>query len=263
MKCDDVNSWQDSQLDDLVQAAKNSVTVFFIPGNRADWNTAIAEGKAVYKSLTECCPAQPIAFVIWSWPADKINGILRDFRVKAWRTDCEGAYLAWLLARLDALGCDSGCKISLVGYSFGARIAIGALHMWNGGYLAGTRLPEGDIARETRVRSVWVAAAEHNYWLQPGSFHGQAYDRIDYAMNLYNACDQALKRYRIVEKRGRPQALGYTGLAGRACFEDGAERIREYNACCHVGKSHELYNYLYDTKLADLLTRYALWQEVD
>lgn len=262
-QCLDEQGWEESSLEGLIQSSRKTLTVIYIPGNRADWNTAIQEGKAVRNALAQCCPPEPITFVIWSWPSDQIRGQIRDFRVKAARTNCDGVYLAWFLARLEEQNTGSESTISLIGYSYGARIAIGGLHVWNGGGLAGTRLADGDVETDTRVRAVFIAAAEHNYWLQPGSMHGLAYDRIDYAVSLYNSCDRALQRYRLVQRHARPQALGYTGLVGRSCFADGAERFHEYDACCHVGKSHEMAYYLFDAALVDKLARYALWDTPD
>lgn len=262
-QCLGEEGWEEASLDALLQASRNTMTVIYIPGNRTDWDTAIQEGKAVRQSLAQCGPPQAVTFVIWSWPADQIRGQIRDFRVKAARTNCDGVYLAWFLARLEEGHPNSDSPVSLIGYSFGARIAIGGLHVWSGGKLAGVRLADSDVETDAKVRAVFIAAAEHNYWLQPGSMHGLAYDRIDYALSLYNSCDRALKRYRIVQRHGRPQALGYTGLVGRSCFADAAERFHEYNACCHVGKSHEIANYLFDITLAEKLARYALWNAPD
>jgi hypothetical protein len=262
-QCQGESGWEDSNLEALFEASKDTITVIHIPGNRADWDTAIQEGKAVRDTLAQACPPQPITFVIWSWPADQIKGQIRDFRAKANRANCDGVYLAWFLARLEKMQANGETKVSLIGYSYGARIALGGLHVWSGGGLVGVRLPDSDIASDTTVRVVLVAAAEHNYWLQPDCLHGLAYGRIDYALNLHNSCDQVLKRYRIVERCGRPQALGYTGLVGRSCFEDNAERFHEYDVCCAVGKSHDIAYYLFDDAIADKLTRYALWNEVD
>ena len=73
-----------------------------------------------------------LRFVIWSWPSDKIKGPLNDIRTKAWRTDTDGYYLGWFLQRMHPQS-----DIGLIGFSYGARIVSGALHVLAGGELDG------------------------------------------------------------------------------------------------------------------------------
>ena len=85
-----------------------------------------------------------IRFVIFSWPSSKVSGgLLNDVRVKAARTGPAGCQLAWLIDQMPA-----ETPLSLVGFSFGARIITGGLHVLAGGSLGGSM--QSDRARASR-----------------------------------------------------------------------------------------------------------------
>ena len=85
------------------------------------------------------------------------------------------------------------------------------------------------------VRVALLAAALHNYWLQPGACHEFALSQMDRLLIQYNSCDPVLKRYRCIEKRARPAALGYTGMYVDESLDTW---IDQRDVCCIVGKSH-------------------------
>ena len=91
--------------------------------------------------------ATPIRFVIWSWPSAQVRGQLRDVRTKANRTELAGYCLAWVLTHLPETQ-----QVSLLGYSFGARIATGAMHLVGGGELVRTHAAAtpGHVAKYAR-----------------------------------------------------------------------------------------------------------------
>ena len=99
-------------------------------------------------------------------------------------------------------------RVSLLAYSYGARIATGALHLLEGGQLSGRALASPD-GRAFHVRLVMLAAALHNYWLRPGGYHDMAVSHIDYLLNLYNCCDPVLKRYPLLYKGSRAGCFGF------------------------------------------------------
>jgi hypothetical protein len=169
----------------------------------------------------------------------------------------DGVYLGWCL-----WGLNRETPVSLVGYSYGARVITGALHMLGGGALAGQRLPSHEPPRRP-YQVVLMAAALHNYWLSPGSLHGRAADPTGRLLVLYNSCDPVLKRYRVVDKRTRPQALGYTGLCNAAAFRSDGRQVEQRNVCCIVGKSHGLERYLCSPQLMEHVRRCGLWPPIE
>jgi len=195
----------------------------------------------VYRRVVSQSDAKlPVNFIIWSWPSTRVKGPLNDVRSKAARTETESYYLGWTLDKMVR-----GQKTSLLGYSFGSRIILGALNLSNGGKAMGRSLStvttkSGEAISPIKSRVALLASATHNYWLTPGRHHGLAYESIDKLLLLNNSKDRALKVYRFVEKHGSPKALGYTGLASRQALSDAGVRIRQLDVSNVVGHSHDI-----------------------
>jgi hypothetical protein len=225
-------------------------TDFWIHGNRTDAGQAQEEGLSVYQQLTACAPSdRPIRFVIYSWQATPIRGIREDAREKAVRTNSEGYYLAWLINAMD-----HRVPVNVMGYSFGARIATGALHLLGGGTLCGRSLPK-PIEPRAPVNTVLIAGAVNNDWLAVGHTHGMALATVDRMLALNNYCDRALKHYPAVDPCGRPQALGYTGAVGG--LGENGKKLRQMNMCCAVGKEHYWGNYFYNASIVAMIRPYV------
>ncbi|MEO8495248.1 MAG: hypothetical protein ABI614_09270 [Planctomycetota bacterium] len=226
--------WLEASLDEFLASSDPAQpTMIYVHGNRVDWSESIKRGWHVRNSVLGGSQVEPIRFVIWTWPSDQIHGQIRDVRAKAARTNGEGYYLAWLISQLDP-----ATPVSIVGYSFGARVATGAVHLLGGGELAGRSLPPG---QPPRVRVALLAAAVHNYWLQPGGCHDSALSQMDRLLIQYNSRDFYLKRYGCIEKHAHPNALGYTGMC---VDQSGGVRIDQWDVCGIVGKSHAQIDYM-------------------
>ena len=68
-----------------------------------------------------------------------------------------------------------------------------------------------------------------------------------------------LKRYRIVEKHARPQAIGYTGLS-RAI--PNGDKVRQIDVSHVVGRSHYEPRYVQHSGLLHEMRQCILWQEM-
>ena len=229
-------------------------TSFYIHGNRSDEEDAVREGWGFYQVLQSQAPNRPLRYVIWSWPADRIAGRNRyDVQVKACRSDGQSCYLAVLIRQIKP-----SVPVSLVGYSFGARIITGALHILAGGEVAGQVLPQPDpAAQRTPLRAVLVAAGVDYDWLLPDHYHGLALDRADRVLITVNAADPVLKRYPLMYRRRGPEALGYVGPAGTPQCGQEQGKIELLNVACSVGKTHDWDCYQADPALRSRLARYA------
>lgn len=248
------SGWQAAQLNELWQpASPDQVTVIFVHGNRVSSSDVIPEGRQVYQILVgRANVAPPVRFVIWSWPSEQIRGQLRDVREKAERTELAGYCLGWLLTRLP-----ENQRVSLLGYSFGARIATGAMHLVGGGELAGRVLPAHPVA-SPNTHLVTIAGALHNGWLRPGGYHEQALTHLDHFLNLYNCCDPVLKRYHALYKHSHAVALGYAGMSTRDLGPE-ADRIEQVDVCQYVAHSHELLDYLHSACLDERIRSVLFW----
>ncbi len=237
--------WQWSTMAEFLSAEPSMLTIFFVHGNRVSPALAVDYGVSAYRALLQQAPpTAPVRFVIWSWPSEKVKGQIRDIRAKAARTNADGYYLACVVNQLDPT-----TPVGLWGYSFGARITTGALHLLGGGHMGGYTLSATPLAKRPPIRVVLMAAALHNYWLLPGRYHGQALDPVEAMLLINNSCDRALKHYHLVTRCGSPDALGYTGFAGPYRLGIAAEKVSQMDACCIVGEEHDLRRYLASPRL--------------
>ncbi|MCI0357637.1 MAG: hypothetical protein L0211_04015 [Planctomycetaceae bacterium] len=229
------------------------VTAMYVHGNQVDSSLALRDGLDAYFQLAgRYDDAQPVRFVIWSWPSDKIHGPLRDVRSKADRADTDAYYLARFLAPIKP-----EVRVGLVGYSFGARIIAGSLHLLGGGELCGVRV----AAVERPIRVALWAAAEHDDWLLPGRYHGQALPVAEHWLITRNYCDPVLARYAWIEKCYDPAALGYSGLVGRNLLTPEQNALIEEIDVTHlVGKTHDDDAYLYSEPIVSRTREVVLWR---
>ncbi|MFV1966524.1 MAG: hypothetical protein ACC628_13955 [Pirellulaceae bacterium] len=251
--------WRKATLSEFLASGESVVTTLvYVHGNRFDWNDAIRRGMCARESLAigDRNGAPPVRYVIWSWPSDQIQGVLRDVRVKANRTRCEAYYLAGFLAEMDP-----EAPVSLIGFSYGARIITGALHLLGGGALCGLGLDEPPPRPPARV--VLGAAAMHNHWLLPGHFHGFAFDQTDEMLVFHNSRDRVLKRYRLLDHKSRAKALGSTGLPACHGFDAISDRITQIDAGRYVGRSHAEMSYFCCPSLMKTARRFLLWERTD
>jgi predicted esterase len=249
--------WQSADMHELYQpTTPDQIMVVFVHGNRVSSEAVAPEGRQVYRLLTAGVgDAPPMRFVIWSWPSAQIRGQLRDVRTKAQRTELSGYCLAWLLTHVP-----ESQHVSLLGFSYGARIASGAMHLVGGGQLSGRVLPAHSTT-PANTRIVMIAGALHNHWLRPGEYHGLAVSHIDHLLNLYNGCDPVLQRYHALYRHSHATALGYSGMYTGDLGEL-AERIEQYDASDTVQHSHEAIDYLHIPCLLRRIRSVLFWRPV-
>jgi hypothetical protein len=214
--------------------------VFYVHGNQITAADAKNQGLALYRKLVNYggC-SDRIRFVIFSWPAAKVPGLLNDVRVKALRTGPAGCQLAWLLDQMPA-----ETPISLIGFSFGARVITAGLHVLGGGTICnGMTLEERVHPDRAPMNAVLIAAALHSHWLGKGQYHGLAMTQVDRMFLLNNCQDLALKYYHLTTTdRSRPQALGICGPT--YIDSEYAAKIRKRDVSRHAGSQHDLFLYL-------------------
>ncbi len=235
--------WQETDWSDWTAAEPpGTVTVIYVHGNRVEEGDAAGRGWAAYRALVrEAADSGPIRFVIWAWPSAKLPGLRpkRDVQVKAARTPCQSYRLAHFLTQLNP-----DTQLGLWGYSFGARIISGALHLTEGGALGCLQSDGSDARPAHSVRVAMLAAAMDNDWWLPGHHHERAWSAVDRLCLLYNTCDPVLRFYPRLDRRCPAQALGYTGFDWPASLGDDAWRLEQADVCCEIGKTHDEHAYL-------------------
>lgn len=247
--------WITVSIDDFYAADDPAqLTLVFVHGNRVDPGEDVTETLSVYRALIRCTPhAPPIRLVCFSWPTERIRGLVKDYREKARRADPAALRLAWVLSRLR-----SDVPVSLLGYSYGGRVVGGALHLVAGGTLCGHALPAA--ANLANVRVVQIAAAVDRTWLLPGRTHGMAMQVVGRIVLINNHCDPAMRLYHVSSPCGRPVALGRYGMPRLAASAAPPGAVCQIDACGQVGKHHALKYYLGSGSLMKLAGRELLQQ---
>ena len=252
--------WESSDLDAfLADDQTTSRTLFWVHGNRLTASEARCQGLEVYRVLVaESQTDRPIRFIIFSWPSDKVPRPLIDVRLKAKRSKPAGCQLAWLV---DQMNPDE--SISMIGFSFGARVITEALHLLGGGMLHETHLYERNHQQRRPIRVVLGAAATDNDCLEPGNHHGKALSQIECMLIFFNARDWVIRRYYLIERGTRARALGLCGVASLEALGDDAEKIVEIDVNPYVGRSHEFMNYLLCPDLTQAIWSMLMGSEQD
>jgi hypothetical protein len=243
--------WESSDLESYLAFDATVPTVIFVHGNQIAPGDAKREGLAVYRKLANYAGSgERMRFVIFSWPSARVGRLLYDVRLKAQRTAPAGCQLAWLLDQMPA-----ETPVTLVGFSYGARIITGGLHILAGGSLGHCSLGERVHPQRAPVKAVLIAAALHSNWLGDGQYHGLAMSQVD-RMLLVNSCqDVAMRYYRFSTKRGRPQALGLRGPTYLSSAE--RSKMEQRDVSRSTGSRHDLFLYLCPPGVIGQIAEYA------
>jgi hypothetical protein len=227
------------------ELARPTPSIVYVHGNRVDRGGDRVHGEMIFRTLAGPTPgATARTFVIWSWPSDRIPGPLKDYRVKASRTRQVAWQLAWTLDRLP-----HDADVTLIGYSYGARVVSGALHLLAGGTLDGLGLPAPPAALQTAdvrrrpMKAALLAAAFDADEMAPWGSYGRALELVSQAVVITNRRDPAMRFYALSTPHSRQPAIGYEGpqgLGGQAL----AQRVRAIDVTRHVGPHHALAEYL-------------------
>jgi hypothetical protein len=228
--------WEAASLAEFLKHEDPCVpTAVFVHGNRYDADTAIDAAWYIYGHIAQQGGGKKSRFVIWSWPSDQIRGgNRRDVQTKATWADRQTYYLAGFLQSMHG-----EVPVSLIGFSFGARIVTGALHLLGGGEISGFSLPNRTEAPRLPVNAILVAAALDADWLLPGHCHGMALSQVHQLLITENASDSALRWYPRMYRHRGPDALGFFGLPCASMLGEEQNKIEQMNLSCAVGKTHD------------------------
>ena len=251
-RLESLECWEEEDGDTFFsQMASPMPMMIYIHGNRSDSAEAIQQAWTMYGRVCEAAGERKFRLVIWSWPADRISGRpLSDLRFKAGRSDVEAYLLAWHLRRMP-----SSEPILLVGYSFGARVITGALHLLGGGRIMGRSLTVSEFRSGGGFRVILAAAAIGNDWILPEGRHHWALSQVEKMLVTVNRMDPALRWYPGLE-RGDGPALGRTGPGQGGCSGWQIGKIESLPVDCSVGKQHSWRAYLQTPELQARLPVY-------
>ncbi|MGA2060382.1 MAG: hypothetical protein ABSG67_07875 [Thermoguttaceae bacterium] len=229
-------------------------TTIIIHGNQDDADDAVDFAWPIYCRMSRIACDRPFRLVIWSWPSEKICRRNRaDVQLKI--SFC-GAQAYYLAVCMDHMRGD--VPVCLIGYSLGAPIAAGGLHLLAGGeaacrMLPGRGSPEQSSKRTAPIRAVMVGAAAEADCLASNGEYNLALSQVEKMLVERNCCDRVLKFYPRLYGRHGPQALGFVGPAG--CGE--YDKIELLDVSCEVGKRHQWKFYLTSQSLLESIDRYV------
>ena len=218
----------------LLDSSGYVATWIFVHGNQIPPGEAVKRGRAVYQRVRACSSTEgPIRFVIWSWPSERNTNRLKDAQIKRNRTNVESFLLGSFISAIAEDG-----PVRFVGYSFGARIVAGALHLSSGGQLDGHCLG-GTTIPVTPYRVALLAAAVESDGLQGCGRYRHGLDHVESLLLMNNSRDQALRFFWILTSE-KPKALGAVGANSRPHHV----ALRQYDWADQIGKDHSLWQYL-------------------
>ena len=251
----DGGRWSPATLEELTQPADPRLTVLFVHGNRMTAEESVAQGvRSFQRLISEACDAPPVRFIVWSWPSEPlIIPVLRDTHIKLCRAETESHFVAQFLGRLPAT-----TPVKVIGFSLGARVVSGSLHLLGGGMLGDQPLDITDRVRQTPVRAMLVAGAIDQDWLLPGGYHSAALSQVDRMFLTYNPRDIVLRYYPMLGIRPGVEAAGYEGLAGLSLLGPEVAKVDQRNITSLVQRHHFWTVYLDNPAVMALLRREAL-----
>jgi hypothetical protein len=188
---------------------ENEPLVLFIHGNLGTEEVAFRHGDLLH-GLFPRDQVPPFQFAVWAWRSDReIRRTLQDAQIKAARTDEEAYRLAVFLRELPP-----DREIIFIGYSFGTRIACGALQLLEGGTLEGRTLDLGveessDTANDEKRWTLYLLApAMDADWFRPGGLYGETLNDVEKIFVTHNHRDRVLKIFSRVDLPGRKRMMG-------------------------------------------------------
>lgn len=239
--------WQRCSFDAfLAHLHSNSTprTIIYTHGNWMTHSNSRGRSSYVYNRVA-ARSTEAIRFISFTWPSNRSGRPVRDVREKAGRSEVDAFYFAALLNHFPR-----NAPLGLMGFSFGARVCCGGLHLVNGGVLNGRRL-SGRYEPFPMLRISLVAPAFDRNWLAAESRYGRSLDGVDKLVNLYNSRDPVLKRYRFIDAVAGPIAAGFAGITGVAANTDPRSteplnldpRITQFDCFDSIGNTHHEMSY--------------------
>ncbi len=250
------DQWRDESFESFTRPATGGRprrTLIYIHGNRTTSEEALTDGLAVYdQTFLQWKDASPVRFVIWSWPSDRIGGEIEDVRTKACYAEQHAFHLARLLTQMQ-----EHQQVAIIGYSFGGRLAINALHLVGGGSVHGYGLETQDRSIPP-VNLTLMAPAIRNDCFCNTKWMGLS--KINHLFILYNSKDIYLRFYKLAKFDENHDALGFTGMPCRRRGYLNSDQIEQFNAATLVGRDHNYLSYIVD-KRVEKLVRSNLYKE--
>ena len=223
------NAWRVADVKEFYAGdSADRSTVIWAHGFKTDM-TGAAESGCSFRNTIDAARAaagssRAYRLVIWKWSSERGAGRLRiDAQMKGTIADAEGRRLANFIGGMNASN-----NVSLVGFSFGARVVGSALQCL-------ATAPSTYMTNRTGRVSLVLASSACDYGAFDWNYaNGAAIPA--YVLNIYNPADFALRYYPFISDTGS-QAQGVYPITGSA-FTGAVGSAFNINVSGAVGKEH-------------------------
>ena len=223
------NAWRVADVKEFYAGdSADRSTVIWAHGFKTDM-TGAAESGCSFRNTIDAARAaagstRAYRLVIWKWSSERSAGRLRiDAQMKGRIADAEGRRLANFIGGMNASN-----NVSLVGFSFGARVVGSALQCL-------ATVPSTYMTNRTGRVSLVLASSACDYGAFDWNYaNGAAIPA--YVLNIYNPADFALRYYPFISDTGS-QAQGVYPITGSA-FTGAVGSAFNINVSGAVGKEH-------------------------
>ena len=223
------NAWRVADVKEFYAGdSADRSTVIWAHGFKTDM-TGAAESGCSFRNTIDAARAaagssRAYRLVIWKWSSERSAGRLRiDAQMKGRIADAEGRRLANFIGGMNASN-----NVSLVGFSFGARVVGSALQCL-------ATAPSTYMTNRTGRVSLVLASSACDYGAFDWNYaNGAAIPA--YVLNIYNPADFALRYYPFISDTGS-QAQGVYPITGSA-FTGAVGSAFNINVSGAVGKEH-------------------------
>lgn len=251
--------WNPATLQEALHG-EDKLTIIYVHGNFMERNNT-RERVRIIDSYLKRQASENYRLILLSWPSEKQRPVLRDATENSKVAERESLYLAWILKQLR-----SQSRVSLLGFSYGARTVTGALHLDAMGTIPGLTFNSPAEPRETPYRLGLIAPAVDKNWLTPYGRYCCALSQVDGFVNLYNSRDPVLRRFRFVDIASRPIAGGFNGFEGLSdprsltpLASGDSTNVRQYDCGAIIGTTHSEVSYLGKCPYFRVLLDNILW----
>ncbi|MDR0392241.1 MAG: alpha/beta hydrolase [Planctomycetaceae bacterium] len=175
-------------------------------------------------------------FLFWSWDADKeMCGIKSDAINAGKKADSEAKHLVNFLRRLK-----SGSKVSLVGFSYGARLISVALHEFGADRFKSdnSQVPNDNLSSTIKINVIFLAAAVDRDQFGQNKKYGNMLSVVDKLLININVSDPALYFYPLLSGVGSPKAVGRRGINVSGIPKNLVTKIKSIDVRPEIGVDH-------------------------